>query len=101
MSRRVALIAANFWPEPTGVGQVTWEFARYLAEAGLQVRVATAMPYYPQWEIWPAYRGKLWMFKSPMGMSRLPGNHVLVLALVIQFFVHALGGVLVQYVPLF
>ena len=68
MPRRVALIAANFWPEPTGVGQVTWEFARYLADAGLEVRAATAMPYYPQWEIWPAYRRKLWMSETVEGV---------------------------------
>ena len=69
MSRRVAFVAANFWPEPTGVGQVTWEFARYLAEAGLEVRVATAMPYYPQWEIWPAYQRKLWMSETVEGVQ--------------------------------
>lgn len=57
---RVAIIASNYWPERTGIGQVTTEFAEYLAAAGINVRVATAMPYYPEWSIHSAYQGKVW-----------------------------------------
>lgn len=58
---RVALVTSNFWPERTGVGQVTTDFAQYLAAEGMEVRVATAMPYYPEWRIYPDYRGLLGM----------------------------------------
>ena len=57
---RVAIITSNYWPERTGIGQVTTEFAEYLASEGISVRVATAMPYYPEWSIYPAYQGRLW-----------------------------------------
>lgn len=56
---RVAIITSNFWPERTGIGQVTTEFAQFLSGEGIDVRVATAMPYYPEWRIYPAYRGAL------------------------------------------
>jgi colanic acid biosynthesis glycosyl transferase WcaI len=56
---RVAIITSNFWPERTGIGQVTTDFARFLSEEGIDVRVATAMPYYPEWRIYDAYRGRL------------------------------------------
>jgi len=53
------VITSNFWPEQTGSSQTVGEFADYLARQGLDVRVATAMPFYPQWRIWPEYRGAL------------------------------------------
>src|SRR6266571_2541923 len=58
--RPVAMITSNFWPEQTGTSQTLSEFACFLAASGVPVRVATAMPYYPQWRIWPEYRGHLW-----------------------------------------
>jgi colanic acid biosynthesis glycosyl transferase WcaI len=56
---RVAVITSNFWPERTGIGQVMTDFAQFLSEEGIDVRVATAMPYYPEWRIYDAYRGRL------------------------------------------
>ena len=53
----VAIVTSNFWPEQTGIGQVTTDFAQYLSSRGVEVRVATAMPYYPEWRIYPEYRG--------------------------------------------
>jgi|GEM_PF-5933257 len=60
MKRHVAVIMSNFWPEPTGGSPTATEFAVFFQRAGVPVRVATSMPYYPQWEIWPEYRGALW-----------------------------------------
>ena len=54
---RVAIVTSNFWPEETGIGQVTTEFARFIAAQAVDVRVATARPYYPAWQIHPDYRG--------------------------------------------
>ena len=56
---RAAIVTSNFWPERTGIGQVATEFAQYLATRGIDVHVATGMPYYPEWRIYPEYRGKL------------------------------------------
>jgi colanic acid biosynthesis glycosyl transferase WcaI len=58
---KVAIITSNFWPECTGIGQVTTDFAKYLEGEGIDVAVATAMPYYPEWRIYPDYRGSLAM----------------------------------------
>jgi colanic acid biosynthesis glycosyl transferase WcaI len=56
----IAILSANFSPEPTGSGVVIGEFASFLANGGLDVRVATSFPYYPHWRIYPGYRGRLW-----------------------------------------
>lgn len=64
----VAIVTSNFWPEPTGTSQTVWEFARFLADAGVVVKVATSMPYYPEWRIWPAYRGRLWSSETHGGV---------------------------------
>ena len=60
MGARVAILSSNFWPEQTGTSQVVGEFASYFASRGIEVSVATAMPFYPQWRIWDQYRGRLW-----------------------------------------
>jgi colanic acid biosynthesis glycosyl transferase WcaI len=59
-SPRVAVITSNYWPERTGIGQIATEFAEFLAGHKIDVRVVTAMPYYPEWSIYPSYSGKLW-----------------------------------------
>jgi len=56
---RVAIVTSNFWPEKTGIGQVVTEFAQYLAGRDIEVHVATGMPYYPEWRVYPEYRGKM------------------------------------------
>ena len=50
----------NYYPELTGVGKYTGEMGAWLAKQGHTVDVITAMPYYPEWEIHPAYKGKGW-----------------------------------------
>lgn len=59
---------ANFAPERTGISQTATEFGSFLARAGLEVRVATSMPYYPEWRIWSGYRGRLWRTERLDGM---------------------------------
>jgi len=71
----VAIITSNFWPEPTGISQTVTEFARFLADRNIDVRVATAMPYYPQWRIWPNYRGLLRLSERHQGCSILRSWH--------------------------
>lgn len=61
-SKRLLLIAINYWPELTGIGKYTGEMAEWLAENGWNVRVITAPPYYPAWRINPNYSG--WRYHS-------------------------------------
>ena len=41
----------NFAPELAGIGKYTGEMAQWLAQAGHEVRVITAPPYYPAWKV--------------------------------------------------
>lgn len=73
----VAVVSSNYWPEATGISQTTTEFAEHLAASGFEVRVATAMPYYPAWEIFPAYRGRLVLTEARAGVTiRRAWHHV-------------------------
>jgi putative colanic acid biosynthesis glycosyltransferase WcaI len=71
----VAIITSNFWPERTGTSQTVGEFSKFLADHGIQVRVATALPYYPEWRIWDGYRGRLWCTDRDGGMVVLRSWH--------------------------
>ncbi len=72
---RIAIVASNYWPERTGIGQVTTEFAEFLARAGIVVSVATAAPYYPEWSIYSDYRGKLWQTQTHNGVTIYRAAH--------------------------
>jgi len=76
-SCRIAILAANYWPEPTGSAPVIAELARFLQQREFLVQVATAMPYYPQWKIWPEYRGKLWSNERADGVRIFRSWHLL------------------------
>jgi colanic acid biosynthesis glycosyl transferase WcaI len=67
--RRVAILTSNFWPEQTGSSQTVSEFAEYLSTHGLSIRVATSLPYYPEWRVWPGYGGKIWRREQKSGMT--------------------------------
>ena len=68
-ARGIAVISSNYWPEPTGVSRTVTEFAEFLARRNLDVRVATAMPYYPQWEIYPGYRWSVYRSEQRNGVT--------------------------------
>jgi colanic acid biosynthesis glycosyl transferase WcaI len=54
---RILIYGINFIPELTGIGKYTGELAQFLSQRGGQVRVVTAPPYYPYWEIQSPYSG--------------------------------------------
>lgn len=69
----VAVVTSNFFPEQTGIGRVTTELAEFLSGIGINVRVVTSMPYYPEWRIYPDYRrlllrserhGKIFVYRA-------------------------------------
>lgn len=84
---KILVYGINFAPEPTGIGRYSGEMAFWLADAGHEVRVITAPPYYPQWRIGEGYRGwrharerwqgvrvwrtPLWVPSIPTGAKRL------------------------------
>ena len=72
---RAGIISSNFWPEQTGIGQVTTELADYLSGEGVDVQVATAMPYYPEWRIYDGYRGRIRMTESRSRIAIHRGWH--------------------------
>lgn len=81
------LYGINFAPELTGIGKYTGEMAAWLAKSGYDVRVVTAPPYYPNWQVTQGYRSNrythevwqgvrvwrapLWVPASPSGVKRL------------------------------
>lgn len=84
---RVLLTGLNYSPDLIGTGKYTGELGRWLSEAGHEVRVVTAPPYYPEWRIAEGYsrwrysrkidagvvvwRCPMWVPKRPTGARRL------------------------------
>ncbi len=81
---RILIYGLNFSPELTGIGKYTGEMASWLAERGHDVRVVTAPPYYPAWEVREDYRGRwfrtehpiagLTVFRTPLYVPREPSG---------------------------
>ncbi|HXV16715.1 MAG TPA: hypothetical protein VD758_08045, partial [Gemmatimonadaceae bacterium] len=67
-SPKAAIVTSNYWPEQTGIGQVTTEFAEFLRAKGIRISIATAAPYYPEWRIRDKYRGRLWLTETREGV---------------------------------
>jgi colanic acid biosynthesis glycosyl transferase WcaI len=66
---RILIYGLNFYPELTGIGKYTGELAAYLAEKGHQVRVVTAPPYYPQWQVNKPYRSWQYLHEQWEGVE--------------------------------
>ncbi|KQS30701.1 WcaI family glycosyltransferase [Dyadobacter sp. Leaf189] len=65
---RILIHGINYQPELTGIGKYTGEMANWLADQGHDVTVITAHPYYPEWEVHDAYKGKLWFTEKLKGV---------------------------------
>ncbi len=57
---RILIFGINYSPELTGIGKYTGEMGSWFAQHGHDVHVVTALPYYPEWEVHDAYKGKKW-----------------------------------------
>lgn len=53
---KILIYGINFSPELTGIGKYTGEMAYWFADQGDDVRVITAPPYYPEWQVHEGYR---------------------------------------------
>jgi colanic acid biosynthesis glycosyl transferase WcaI len=56
--KRILIISSFYAPEEIGIAPYTTGLAEQLAADGHQVTVLTGMPSYPQWRIYPEYRGR-------------------------------------------
>ncbi|VTU33390.1 glycosyltransferase WbuB [Variovorax sp. RA8] len=84
---KLLVYGINFAPELTGIGKYTGEMVAWLVAHGHEVRVVTAPPYYPDWEVQPGYhagryirhewqgaqvfRAPLWVPRKVTGAKRL------------------------------
>lgn len=66
---RILLYSYNYYPEPIGIAPLMTELAEGLVKRGHQVRVVTAMPWYPENAIAPKYRGKLYLTEERNGVK--------------------------------
>jgi colanic acid biosynthesis glycosyl transferase WcaI len=65
---RILIIGINYAPELTGIGKYTGEMAEWLAATDHEVRVVTAPPYYPQWQVAKDY--KAWCYKREFASGK-------------------------------
>ncbi|MEA5467582.1 glycosyltransferase family 4 protein [Spirulina sp. 06S082] len=65
---RILLYSYNYYPEPIGIAPLMTELAEGLVKRGHEVRVVTAMPWYPRSEIYEQYRGKIYLTEKINGV---------------------------------
>jgi colanic acid biosynthesis glycosyl transferase WcaI len=84
---KILIHSLNYVPELTGIGKYNGEMGEWLAKRGHEVRVVTAPPYYPAWEVGKGYSARayrrewvagtdvwrcpLWVPSKPSGKKRL------------------------------
>ncbi|MGK6351567.1 WcaI family glycosyltransferase [Parapedobacter sp. DT-150] len=66
---RILIFGINYSPELTGIGKYTGEMGAWFAAQGHEVAAVTAKPYYPEWEIHQAYKGKGWITEQVDGVT--------------------------------
>jgi colanic acid biosynthesis glycosyl transferase WcaI len=66
---RILVYSYNYHPEPIGIAPLMTELAEGLAARGHEVRVVTAMPNYPERQIYPGYRGQLYKTEERHGVK--------------------------------
>lgn len=62
--RNITYIGLNYAPEDTAIGLYSTQWVDFLSEAGYNVTVVTAFPYYPKWEISEMYKKKKTFLKE-------------------------------------
>jgi colanic acid biosynthesis glycosyl transferase WcaI len=66
---RILIYSYNYYPEPIGIAPLMTELAEGLVKRNHQVRVITAMPWYPEGEIAPEYQGKVYLTQERNGVK--------------------------------
>ncbi len=68
-SLHILLVTSAYAPERAGTAPLNTELCEYLAARGHRISVVTSFPHYPQWRVFPAYRGKLWQRETLNGVT--------------------------------
>ena len=66
---RILIYSYNYYPEPIGIAPLMTDLAEGLVQRDHQVRVITAMPWYPEGEIYTEYKGKLYSRENRNGVK--------------------------------
>ena len=66
---RILIYSYNYHPEPIGIAPLMTELAEGLVKRGHQVRVVTAMPNYPERQIYEDYKGKFFLTEYKNGVK--------------------------------
>ena len=66
---RLTIIGINYAPEEIGIARYTTDMAVWLAARGHGVEAIAGKPYYPQWSVYPAYRGGGWRHGVEQGVA--------------------------------
>ena len=66
---QILIYSYNYYPEPIGIAPLMTELAEGMVKRGHEVRVVTAMPWYPTGEVAPEYKGKLFATEEINGVT--------------------------------
>lgn len=78
---RILIYGINYSPEWIGIGKFTADFALWLQQHGHEVKVITALPYYPDWKIQAGYstwrytkekNGDIQIYRCPLYVPKHP-----------------------------
>lgn len=64
--QNITFISLNYAPEDSAIGLYSTQWVNFLREAGYNVTVVTAFPYYPKWEISQDYKNKKTFLKEEL-----------------------------------
>lgn len=104
---KIVIHGINYSPELTGIGKYSGEMAKWLAFRGHEVRVVTAPPYYPHWQIGQGYSAYLYrkekvidfleliVYRCPLWVPSKPSGFKRILHLV-SFTISSLPVMLLQ-----
>ena len=64
---KILVYGINYSPELTGIGKYTGEMVEWMARQGHELRVITAPPYYPEWQVDEDYSS--WRYRREEGAA--------------------------------
>src|SRR5918911_249341 len=65
---RILILSINYAPDLTSTGKYIGEMGEWLAQRGHEVRVVTAPPYYPAWQVGEGYSPRMYRRERMAGV---------------------------------
>jgi colanic acid biosynthesis glycosyl transferase WcaI len=65
---KILFLGVQFEPEVTGAAPLNTDLCRYLRDQGHDVTAVVGFPSYPQWSVYPGYRGRWYMEEDHDGV---------------------------------